>query len=267
MHLYPVAMDQYPDEFTDDATQVSAAYPGIVLFGKPMERRVFARASDTSSRDDQRVEPAGGLAAREDKNTSAAAPAGGAPAIRPAGMRLEWTRFIGGSGDESLGWQASPPAYLGRDGMLWLTGVTKSRDFPTTPDGLYPTYLGGKGTEVTSWIGSLAYDGHSRVYATGTTTSRRFPVTPDALQATHHGGRDAFLLAFNVADNSLAYGSYLGGSKNDGAYLALDENGALYLFGGTDSDDFPTLEKTPAPRKGRDLYIAKFTLGTLGLSR
>ena len=559
MHLYPVAMDQYPDEFSDDATKVRAAYPGIIVFGKPMERRVFARASETFSRDAQRVEPAGGLAAREDNNSTAASPAGGAHAVRPAGMRLEWTRFICGSGDEFLGWQASPPAYLGSDGMLWLTGVTKSRDFPTTPDALYPTYkggnlqqstedcfllkfntrqpgivystflggakgpvfststgvdgagniaivghtrasdfpttgdaltkqfegdagfltilgddgrklnystfiggsgkdrvgpdwveqvfvessgeltlfgitgsrsfpsadalrpqglkvgrafalfvmrldakgqrvlysrvlanswgmnvqrldsgdfliagtttnpafpategartyhggggiaggdifvmrlsadlrtvsfatlfggtgeelwpkivpvpggdffvlgkttstdlpvttdaiektmesdeavflarfsgdgrrlkyctyLGGQGTEVTSWIGTLAYDGHSRVYATGTTTSPRFPVTPDALQATHHGGRDAFLLAFNIADNSLAYGSYLGGSKNDGACLALDENGALYLFGGTDSDDFPTLEKTPAPRKGRDLFIAKFTAGTV----
>jgi hypothetical protein len=170
-------------------------------------------------------------------------------------------------------------------GDFFITGSTTSTDLPVTADAVektmeskravflarfsgdgrhlkYCTYLGGKEAGATAFAGGLVYDGRSKIYlGVGQVTSSNFPVTPDALQAKHQGGQDAVLLAFNVADNSLAYGSYLGGSKNeDMPLLAFDENGALYVIGTTDSDDFPTLEKTPGQRKGMDVFISKFSV-------
>jgi hypothetical protein len=196
---------------------------------------------------------------------------------------VSFATLFGGAGDES--WPRIAPV---AGGDFFVVGSTTSKDLPVTADALektlenkealflarfggdgrslkYCTYLGGKGADASSSAGPLVYDGRSRVYVTGTTTSPRYPVTPDALQANHRGGNDAVLLAFNVADNSLAYGSYLGGAKSEWyPFLTFDKNGALYVLGSTGSDDFPTLENPPAPRKGRaDVYIAKFSIGTV----
>jgi uncharacterized protein (TIGR03437 family) len=64
--------------------------------------------------------------------------------------------------------------------------------------------------------------------------------------ALKHGNRVAFNIgAYDrsrelVIDPTLAYASYLGGSKNDAAVsVAVDGAGALYVCGFTSSDDFP----------------------------
>lgn len=192
---------------------------------------------------------------------------------------VSFTTMFGGAGEESL-----PKIATVAGGDFFVFGKTTSKDLPVTADAIektmegkeaiflarfsgdgkhlkYCSYLGAKGEDVSSSVKSLIYDGRSRIYLAGTTTSPHLPVTPNAMQAEHHGGQDAFLLAFNIADNSLAYGSYLGGSKDEwNPLLALDENGALYMVGATNSDDFPSLEKTPAPRKGMDVFISKFSL-------
>ena len=193
---------------------------------------------------------------------------------------ISFATLFGGAGDEFYPKIASVPG-----GDFFITGSTTSKDLPVTADAVektmeskravflarfsgdgrqlkYCTYLGGQGPDATSFAGGLVYDGRSKIYlAAGQVTSSNYPVTPDALQAKHQGRQDAVLLAFNLADNSLAYGSYLGGSNNeDMPLLAFDGNGALYVIGATDSDDFPTLEKTPGPRKGMDVFITKFSV-------
>jgi hypothetical protein len=60
--------------------------------------------------------------------------------IRPAGMRLEWTHFIGGSAGDGVFEQ--PVSVLDRDGMLYFAGSTGSRDFPTTPDAVQAKFHG-----------------------------------------------------------------------------------------------------------------------------
>lgn len=186
---------------------------------------------------------------------------------------------IGGSGAES--W---PRVAVAPNGDIFVCGKTKSQDLPVTANAIektmeakdalflarfsdngrrlvYCTYLGGKGTESTSSIGSLVCDGRSRLYIAGATTSLDLPVTPDAAQPALAGGQDGFILTFNLADNSLVYGSYLGGSGMDGELrLTLDRAGSLYVLGQTDSADFPTSNQAPSPRKGTDIFIAKFAL-------
>jgi hypothetical protein len=195
---------------------------------------------------------------------------------------ISFATLFGGTGDELWPKIVSVPG-----GDFFIFGATTSKDLPVTVDAVektmeskralflarfsgdgqqlkYCTYLGGKGTEATAWAGGLVYDGRSKIYlGGGQVTSLDYPVTPDALQAKHQGENDAVVFAFNVADNSLAYGSYLGGSKNeDMPILTFDENGALYVIGTTNSDDFPTFNKTQDQRKGSDIYISKFSINT-----
>lgn len=196
---------------------------------------------------------------------------------------ISFATLFGGTGDESWPRIVSVPG-----GDFFIFGATTSKDLPVTVDAVektmeskralflarfngngqqlkYCTYLGSKGAEATTWAGGFVYDGRSKIYlAGGQATSPNYPVTPDALQAKRQGENDAVLFAFNVADNSLAYCSYLGGSKNeDMPILTFDENGSLYVIGTTNSDDFPTLEKTQEQRKEWDIYISKFSIKTV----
>ncbi len=195
--------------------------------------------------------------------------------------RVSFATFFGGSGEES--WPKLPKVATVAGGDFFVFGKTTSKDLPVTTNALektmqdkealflarfsgdgrqvkYCTYLGGKGTGAASSARHLVYDGRSRIYIAGDTTSAGFPVTPDAVQAKNRGGRDVFLLAFNMADDSLAYGSYLGGSKDDAdPRLAFDQQGSLYVIGSTDSDDFPSHEGSRSARKGADMFVSKFT--------
>ena len=52
---------------------------------------------------------------------------------------------------------------------------------------------------------------------------------------------DAFVAKFDPSGSHLLYSTYLGGSAPDAALgLAVDESGAAYVAGGTQSSDFPT---------------------------
>jgi hypothetical protein len=192
---------------------------------------------------------------------------------------VAFATLFGGAGDESHPKIATVPG-----GDFYIFGTTTSKDLPVTAGAVekkmeskeavflarfsgdgrqlrYCTYLGGNGTNATSLAGSIVFDGRSKIHVAGTTTSPSHPVTPDAVQPKHQGKNDAVLFAFNIADNSLAYGSYLGGSRTEWyPFLAFDENGALYVIGSTDSNDFPTSDKTPAQRKRTDVYISKFSV-------
>jgi hypothetical protein len=75
--------------------------------------------------------------------------------------------------------------------------------------------------------------------------------TNKAIQPTIGGGMvDAFLLKLRVSDWSLLFSTYLGGSKNDGAYaVALDSSGNPIVSGVTESDDFPSASSAFQPRR------------------
>ena len=52
---------------------------------------------------------------------------------------------------------------------------------------------------------------------------------------------DAFIVQLSPAGTGLIYGTFLGGSENDGSYgIAVDQSGAAYVTGSTSSTNFPT---------------------------
>jgi hypothetical protein len=99
-------------------------------------------------------------------------------------------------------------------GNAYVTGLTQSTDFPTTPGAfqtthggglfdafvtklnaagtalVYSTYLGG--SENDEGLG-IAVDGAGNAYVTGFTQSTDFPTTPGAFQTTRQGGQNAFV--------------------------------------------------------------------------
>jgi hypothetical protein len=103
-----------------------------------------------------------------------------------------------------------------RPAVLFVTGITGSPDFPTTPDAfqrtfgggavyafviqlnptgtalVYSTFLGGADSDYGS---SIALDARASVYFNGTPYSRNFPTTPGAFHTAYAGGSsDAFLI-------------------------------------------------------------------------
>lgn len=184
--------------------------------------------------------------------------------LNPTGSSLVYSTFVGGTGfDEANG------IAVDAVGNAFLTGVTTSSDFPTTPGAfqttfgsppqhvfvtklsptgavmVYSTYLGGSGVDNGL---AVAVDVAGNAHVTGGTSSPDFPLTPGAFQTTFRGGRegafsfgDAFVTKLNAAGTGLLYSTYLGGSKGERGFdIALDNAGHAYVAGGTGSDNFPT---------------------------
>jgi len=174
----------------------------------------------------------------------------------PDGSALVYATFLGGT-DYDFG----RGIVIDRDGAAYVTGLTRSANFPTTPaafdttyngnddafvvkvtpDGstlVYATFLGGSSYD---WGSGIAMDGSGMAYVTGHTESSNFPTTPEAFDTTYNGPSDAFLFKMNPTGSALVYSVFLGGSSLDEGYdVVVDASGAAYVTGWTDSADFPT---------------------------
>jgi Beta-propeller repeat len=154
------------------------------------------------------------------------------------------------------------------NGSAWVTGQTKSTDFPsknplyTTNKGgsdvfvtelsstgslLYSTYIGGSSDDSGN---AIAVDASGNVFVAGGTKSSDFP-TKGAYQSTLKGATNAFVLELNAAGSTLMYSTFLGGTGSDVATgLALDSGGNAYVVGSTTSTDFPPKNPLPSETAG-----------------
>jgi photosystem II stability/assembly factor-like uncharacterized protein len=109
----------------------------------------------------------------------------------------------------------------------------------------YSTYLGGTDQDA---IEAVAIGSSGSAYVIGTTRSINFPTTPGGFQTTRGGGVYTFVTKFNLANNTVAYSTYIGGQTTgtgslpvtNGAGIAIDSKGSVYVTGGTTAIDFPT---------------------------
>jgi hypothetical protein len=179
---------------------------------------------------------------------------------------LVYSTYLGGSGSDKGFDIAVDPV-----GNAYVTGVTRSIDFPTTPgafqtaytgDGtkgfvtkldsmgsrVYSTFLGGDREEKAE---SIAVDAAGNAYITGGTNSTNFP-TLNAFQEHLGGGwcsltgyqydcDDDFVTKLNPQGSGLVYSTYLGGSGGEHApAIAVDPSGNVYVVGVTfAANDFP----------------------------
>ena len=180
--------------------------------------------------------------------------------LNAAGSAPVYSTYLGGTSlDEALA------IAVDAAGNAYVSGVTSSDPFSTTPGAFdttyngmddafvtklnaagsapaYSTYLGGSDDERAL---AVAIDPAGNAYVTGPTSSDPFPTTPGAFDTSFNGGDDAFVTKVNATGSLLAYGTYFGGSDDDfGNGVAIDANGSAYVLGSTASDPFPTTAGT-----------------------
>src|SRR5262245_16422596 len=175
--------------------------------------------------------------------------------LNPQGAAFTYSTYLGGSDPEGgfgLAIDASGNAYV--------TGLTFSTNFPTTPGSfkatpvgegdafvtkldaqgaalVYSTFLGG--SDIDQGL-AIAVDPDGAAYVTGVTASTDFP-TASPSQSGNGGGADGFVTILNPAGSALGYSTYLGGRGLDGVSgIAVDSPGNAYLTGITNSANFPT---------------------------
>src|SRR3954453_8726880 len=187
--------------------------------------------------------------------------------LNAAGTAVIYSTFVGGSNMEFGNSLAVDSA-----GNAYMTGTTKSSNFPTTAnafdrtlntpgncprcgvdntDGfvfklnaagsalVYSTYLGG-GTDIDSPRG-ITGDGAGNAYVVGETGSSDYPTTAGAFNRVRGGEWDMFVTKLNATGSALAYSTFIGGSLvDDGSNIAVDSAGNAYATGFSRSTDFPT---------------------------
>src|SRR3954454_16058438 len=187
--------------------------------------------------------------------------------LNAAGTALIYSTFVGGSNMEFGNSLAVDSA-----GNAYMTGTTKSSNFPTTAnafdrtlntpgncprcgvdntDGfvfklnaagsalVYSTYLGG-GTDIDSPRG-IAVDAGGNAFVVGETNSIDYPTTAGAFSRTQRGDGDMFITKLNPTGSALLYSTYLGGTTvDDGQNITVDSAGNAYALGFSRSLDFPT---------------------------
>lgn len=199
------------------------------------------------------------------------------------GSDILYATYFGGTSDE-----LTTAAALDADGNLYITGYTRSDDFPTTAgvwqpgpdedpalaDGfvikigaqgnvVYATFMGGSGHDKPA---AIAVDSGGSAYVTGNTTSRDYPVTPGALQGQDRSDpspifTEAFVTKLSADGSTAVYSTYLGGRYVDrGNAIAVDPNGNAWVAGSTGSPDFlttPGVIRTELNGNKVDAFVVK----------
>ncbi|MBL0176651.1 MAG: SBBP repeat-containing protein [Ignavibacteria bacterium] len=167
-----------------------------------------------------------------------------------------FSTYFGGSQDDfAITIQAD-------DGVLRISGGTKSANLPTTTGALqrtfrgqedcfvaafgpkcetliYSTYLGGTGLD---YAEDICFDAIGNAYLAGWTDSySSFPRTSDAVQRTYSGGDDdAFVSKISNDGSKVLYSTLLGGADFDEARgISVDPDGRIVVCGYTSSGNFP----------------------------
>lgn len=123
----------------------------------------------------------------------------------------------------------------------------KSKELVIDPELVFSTYSGSTSD---NFGYTATYDNEGHLYSGSTAFGMGYPVTLGAFQTTWAGGSgvglpgtDIALTKFTLDGTGLIYSTYLGGSEDELPHsLITDDEGNLYVFGTTGSDDFPVTE-------------------------
>jgi hypothetical protein len=175
----------------------------------------------------------------------------------PSGSALEFSSFLGGSGNEGM-------SNIEQDstGLIYLTGVTTSPDFPITPDALFSNYVYLDDPFITVFDpasstirystyfpGGISSDCNGavvvspmRVWIYGACYQGGIPTTPDALQPDFQGEFNGYFSLLDLGARQVVYSSYIGGHGAAFVYTCHPSESGLLLAGFTSSPDFPVTE-------------------------
>lgn len=171
------------------------------------------------------------------------------------GSALIFSTYLGGSGDEGV---ETHHLAIGPQNTIYICGVVRSPDFPTTANAyqrvagggidvglatfsaagqlLASSYFGGAGTDGVQGVdidaaGNVVYFG-----ATTTTTHK----TQGAYQPALNGPVDAYVVKMSPDLSQNLYVTYFGGRESDGGRAGVVAASGDVIFGGeTASSDYP----------------------------
>jgi hypothetical protein len=207
--------------------------------------------------------------------------------LKPDGSGLLYSSYLGGAVGSSGSQVVVGGLALDSFGNVYITGLTTSPNFPTTPGAfqetvipsnfgefafvtkidksgsflVYSTYLTGQST-VNPYSGTLgiAVDSSGRAYVVGTANQPDFPQVNSLLPAYAAGpcvnpGQflcgHAFVSELNGQGTGLVFSTFLGGSNVDfGSAIAIDQFHSIYAAGDTNSADFPVVNAFQATFSG-----------------
>jgi hypothetical protein len=195
--------------------------------------------------------------------------------LNPLGTAPLYSTLLGGSG-----FDRSSAIALDAAGSAYVTGLTGSDDFPTTPGAFQSTFAdvfvtklnpAGTGLVYSTFLGTsfsvggagIAVDANGSAYVTGR-GGAGFPTTPGALRFTLDDSTKAFVSKLNATGTALGYSTLLGGSDfAQGVAIAVDAAGNAYVTGVTTSPDWPNspgaVQRLPGGEG--DGFVAKLTPG------
>jgi hypothetical protein len=206
--------------------------------------------------------------------------------IAANGSSLLYSTFVGGTqydGGHEIDVDAQGCAYVGggtasanfpRRNAYDSTYAGSNNPIPSWGDGflfklatggnslVYSTLLGIEGAEAVS---TNIVDSRFRAHALLTSNIAGFP-TVNAFDTTYNGGRDLLYIVLDSAGSSLKYSTYVGGSGDDDPQgFALDQQGSVYIYGCTNSTDFPLINALDSSLNGgTDQFLMKFACDSDG---
>jgi hypothetical protein len=186
--------------------------------------------------------------------------------LSPDGSRLVYSTYLGGSDEDR---SRADGLAVDTAGNAYVTGETRSRNFPTTSGAFASTYTGGltdafvtklnpagSGLVWSTFLGggsedggfSVSLDDAGNVYTAGQTYTSGgfflppFPTTPGAFDRTANGATDVYAAKLNASGAALLWSTFIGGGGDDYfPSLVADPAGGAYVAGYADSGtSFPT---------------------------
>ncbi|MGA1793442.1 MAG: putative Ig domain-containing protein [Thermoplasmatota archaeon] len=185
---------------------------------------------------------------------------------------LYFSTFVGGSVSENI--IAISP---GSGNSHIISGQTQSADFPMTikafdkdhsKEEIFISKFNGNGSTLmaSTYLGGDEYDQISNLYVSdgilsimGRTNSTNFLTTGDAYDDTHNGNYDAFVTFSDEDLSMLEYSTYIGGSQAEVVNGYIDEIGDVFVYGYTQSTDYPTTAGAydTSHNSGADIFVTK----------
>ena len=178
-------------------------------------------------------------------------------------------------------------------GDIYITGVTRSSAFPTTPGAFQETFAGGfsngdafvtklnpTGSALlfSTFLGGdnddeglgIAVDPVGNAYVTGFTLSKNFPTTPGAFQrecklAGTGACLSTFVTKLNSTGSSALYSTFLNGGNTNLLVgfggIAVNQAGNAFVTGVTAANDFPTTAGSAQPVFGgiEDAFVTELS--------
>ncbi len=104
---------------------------------------------------------------------------------------------------------------------------------------------------------SATYDFSGNIYVGAQSFGSGYPTNVGAFQTNFGGGMaDIAVTKYNTTGSQVVYASYIGGNGKDLPHsLITDFDGQLYIYGTSDSNDYPTTSNAVQPNRGGGIDI------------